>query len=446
MPLPKAGHYVLAADLTWTGASFEPGVRVEVGADGRIAGVERSAPGAAESAPELEPVRLTGRALLPGMVDAHSHAFQRGLRGRGETFPAGAGSFWTWREAMYGLVDGLDAGAFRRLCERAFREMRAAGITAVGEFHYLHHAGEREDYGLDELVLGAAGEAGIRLVLLNAYYRTGAIGQPLAGAQRRFGSPSPAAYWQQMDRLAERLDRRRQSLGAVVHSIRAASLEDLAAIYGEARRRDLVFHMHVEEQRREIEDAMAHYGKRPMQLLWETLGTATDLTAVHCTHTLPEDIERFAAAGGTVCLCPLTEANLGDGIADAAHMLGTEAGLCLGSDSNARISLFEEMRWLEYGQRLRRESRGVLRDPAGGVAKVLFQAATAGGANALGIPAGRIEPGRWADFAAVDLAAPTLEGWTADTLLDALVFGTTEEVVAATCVGGEWQEHRTGKV
>jgi formimidoylglutamate deiminase len=311
---------------------------------------------------------------------------------------------------------------------------RRAGITCVGEFHYFHHGPELDGWAFDERVLRAAAEAGIRIALLQVYYRTGAIGQPLEGPQRRFGSPSPAAFWEQADRLEALLDPATQTLGASVHSLRAAGLDDLRGVYDEARRRDLVFHIHVEEQRREIQDALAYYGRRPMQLLLETLGTATDVTAVHCTHTDPEDMERFLAGGGTVCLCPLTEANLGDGIP------GRIGAACLGSDSNARISMLEEMRWMEYAQRLASESRGALRDHAGQVARALFEAATVNGARALGVDAGRIAPGCWADFVSIDLGVPSLAGWEPDTLLDSLVFGAGDEAVAATCVGGAWRE------
>lgn len=422
---------MIEADWTWTGESFEPEVRIQVGDDGRIAAVGRL-----DLATTL---RLRDRALLPGFVSAHSHAFQRGLRGRGETFPAGAGSFWTWRQAMYGLVERLGPEEFQRLCLQTFREMRAAGITAVGEFHYFHHGPEAEGFAFDERVLRAAAEAGIRIALIEVYYRTGAIGQPLEGAQRRFGTPSTEVYWEQVDRLAAALDPQRQTLAASVHSLRAAGLDDLRAVYDEARRRDLAFHIHVEEQRREIQDALTYYGKRPMTLLLETLGTATDITAVHCTHTDAEDMERFLAGGGTVCLCPLTEGNLGDGIAALPHIHQLGGAVCLGSDSNARISMLEEMRWLEYVQRLATESRGVLPDPAGQVARTLLKAATVCGADALGLDAGRIEPGRWADLVAIDLNARTLAGWEPETLLDALVFGAGEEAIAGTCVGGEWE-------
>src|SRR5262245_11930716 len=173
---------VLEADLTWTGERFESGVRVAIGPDGRITGVGALKDAVGE--------RLKGQALLPGFVNAHSHAFQRGLRGRGERFPAGSGSFWTWREAMYGLVGSLDADAFESLCLRTFREMRRAGITTVGEFHYFHHGPEETGWAFDERVLAAASAAGIRIALLEVYYKTGAIGQPLEGAQRRFATPS----------------------------------------------------------------------------------------------------------------------------------------------------------------------------------------------------------------------------------------------------------------
>ncbi|MFL6194594.1 MAG: formimidoylglutamate deiminase [Thermoanaerobaculia bacterium] len=424
----------IEADLTWTGRAFAAGVQVAVGEDGRIEAV-----GPLGREPD---VRLTGRALLPGMVAAHSHAFQRGLRGHGETFPQGRGSFWTWREAMYGLVGRLEADELLALSRQTFLEMRRAGVTTVGEFHYVHHRDpDALDYAFDEVVLAAAAEVGIRIAFIQSYYRTGAVGQPLEGPQRRFRTPSPEVYWEQMERLAARLDPRRESLAASVHSLRAGGPEDIAAIYDEARRRDLPFHIHVEEQRREIEEVLAFYGQRPMSVLLEALGTATDLTAIHCTHTDAEEMDRFLSAGGTVCLCPLTEGNLGDGLA-AVPRSRPEAAFCLGTDSNARISLIEEMRWLEYVQRLAGENRGALRGRDGQVARVLFAAATSAGARALGVEAGAIEPGRWADFAAIDLSAPSLAGWTPETLLESVIFGASEEVVAATCVGGEWREHR----
>lgn len=421
---------VIEADWTWTGRRFESGLRLEIDGD-RITRVSSDL-----RAPDR---RFSGRAVLPGWVNAHSHAFQRGLRGRGETFPEDAGSFWTWRRAMYGLVAELDRTSLHRLCFQAFREMLAAGITTVGEFHYLHHDDpETQDFAFDEVVLGAAHEAGIRIVLLEAFYAHGGPGRPLEGAQRRFRVDDVETYWRQMDRLALRLDAATQSLGAVAHSLRAVDPGLVAELHREARRRGMVFHLHAEEQRQEVDAVVEAWGRRPVELLLERLDVGPDLTAVHCTHTPAAHLRAFARAGANVCICPLTEANLGDGLCDLAALRDAGGHLCLGSDSNARISMLEEMRWLEYGQRLGTESRGVLREERGEVAPVLLRAATEGGARALGLDAGRLEPGALADLVLVDLEAPALAGWDPATLAAALTLGAGDTVLAGTCVGGRW--------
>ncbi|MGH9380595.1 MAG: formimidoylglutamate deiminase [Thermoanaerobaculia bacterium] len=426
---------ILEAQLTWTGRSFEPGIQLELRPDGRFGRIGRDLGGDVE--------RLAGRAVLPGFVNAHSHAFQRGLRGRGQRFPAGAGSFWSWREAMYELVESLDEEAVFRWSRQAFAEMRACGITTVGEFHYLHHTGEGEDYRLDEPVIEAAQAAGVRLVLLYTYYRTGGVPRDgeapaLAGGQRRFHIPSTEAYWQRMRVLAGRLDPARERLAAAVHSVRAAPAAELDAVHREARRRGLAFHIHLEEQRREIEECRTAYGQGPLQLLLD-LGAANGTSAVHLTHSSGEELTRFAQAGGGAVLCAITEADLGDGTPDAPAMTTAGLPLALGSDSNVRISMLEEMRWLEYGQRLVREERGVLRHHDA-VAARLLQVATRGGARAIGAPAGALEPGRWADLVAVDLEHPSLAGWTAATLAESLVFGAADGAIAGTCVAGTWDE------
>ena len=417
---------ILEADLTWTGERFEPGVRVAVGPDGRITAV-----GALREPPSE---RLRGRALLPGFVNAHSHAFQRGLRGRGERFPSGAGSFWSWREAMYALVEELDEETLRGLSLRAFREMLAAGITTVGEFHYLHHGRDGADWSMDEAVLGAAREAGIRLVLLEVYYRTGGIGKPLERAQRRFDGRSLDEYWRAVNALARRVDPACATVGVAPHSIRAVELDELAELHARARERRMVVHMHVEETQKEIRESSAAHGKTPMELLASRLDLDERFTAVHATHTGPEQLGPFLDSGANLCLCPLTEANLGDGTPPLAR--APHERLCLGTDSNARISMLEEMRWAEYAQRLARQERGVLTDEHGEVARRLLGAATLGGARSLGVRAGAIEAGAWADFVAFDLSAPELAGWTSETLLESLVFGAGERALAETWVGG----------
>jgi formimidoylglutamate deiminase len=421
---------ILQADLTWTGYHFTDDVQVEVLDDGRIGRV-----GAALSD---DPERLEGHALLPGFVNAHSHAFQRGLRGLGERFPDTFGTFWSWREAMYDLVGSLDADATYGWSLRAFEEMRRAGITAVGEFHYLHHGAAGDDFALDQPVIEAARKAGIRLALLYVYYASGGFNQPLQGAQERFRIPSPEAYWRRIEALTRELNQPRERLGAVVHSVRAAELEDLVAIHREARRRNLVFHIHLEEQRREIEQCREVHGLGPMALLVDRLPQLSRTVGVHCTHSAAQDLEAFARAGGTVCLCPLTEANLADGVPDLPAMLEAGVRFSLGTDSNARISMLEEMRWMEYVQRLAWERRGVVLAETGEVARRLLTIDTAGGAAALGLAAGAIGTGRWADFTLIDLEHPSLDGATEDTLAEALVFGADNSVIAGTAVASEW--------
>jgi formimidoylglutamate deiminase len=225
----------------------------------------------------------------------------------------------------------------------------------------------------------------------------------------------------------------------VAHSIRAASPAQIREVYDEAERRGMPFHIHVEEQRKEIDECRAAYGRTPMAVILDCLDGRGDFTAVHCTHTDPADMARFLAAGGRVCLCPLTEGNLGDGIPALALAHATGGRLCLGTDSNARLDVFEDMRWLEYGQRLHGEMRGALADGEGNVATTLLAAATSGGARALGIDAGRIAPGAWGDLVVLNLDAPSLAGIAAEDLLDGVIFGSGNEAIAGTFVGGCWR-------
>jgi len=430
-----ATRQIIEADLTWTGHAaapgcFQRGVRIAIDGHGQIEAV-----GAVDETPTL---RMPGCALLPGMINVHSHAFQRGLRGYGETFPQGAGSFWTWREAMYKLVESLDAQKLWQLSVQAFQEMLRAGITTVGEFHYVHHDASLSGYALDEVILRAAKFVGIRLVLINCFYNTGGINRPLAGGQLRFRTESPEEYWRQMDRLAQAIDPATQSLAGSAHSIRAATIDDIQSLHEESIRRGLPFHMHVEEQPQEINDCVHAYGKPPMALLNEHLAINPMFTAVHCTHTAAADMEEYLAAGGNTCINPLTEGNLGDGIPNIARILKLQGRIALGSDSNSRLCWTEEMRWLEYGQRLSTLQRGICVDEAGSVANKLLEAATINGSRSLGIKAGRIQAGCRADLVALDLSATSLSGWTDQTLLDAFIFGTGNEAIADVCVGGHW--------
>lgn len=429
-------RHLLEADLTFNGRTFEPGIQLEIEGD-RILRVGKGLG---------EAKRLERRALLPGFVNAHSHAFQRYLRGRGETFPQGAGSFWTWREAMYSLVESLDTDRLFEISKHAFGEMLRAGMTAVGEFHYVHHlspGAEEQDFAADAVVVAAAREAGIRLVLLQTFYKTGAIGQPLQGGQRRFATPDIDGYWRQLDHLAERLDLPTESLGVVGHSVRAVPLDDLEALARGAGERGMLFHIHVEEQRQEIASSLNAYGKRPMEIVFERIFPhlpAKNVTAIHCTHSDNEDLAAYLEAGANVCLCPLTEANLGDGFSHLPSMTGAagRGQVAIGTDSNVRFSMLEEMRLLEFAQRLRREERGAVRDQDGHIGRLLMTIATAGGARALGLDAGAIAEGSLADFVTVDLDHPSLAFAPHETFEDALIFGGADGVIAEVCVGGRW--------
>lgn len=436
------GAAVYEAELTWTGSSFEKGIRIVVDETGVIVKVGRG-----EDVPAAT-TKLEGHALIPGFVNAHSHAFQRGLRGLGESYPKGKDgeavpSFWTWREAMYSLVSSLDVEAFRKLTRQCFEEMASAGITTVGEFHYFHHAStdDPEDFVLDEVVMEAARAANVRPVLLNAYYEYGGFGdQPLGAAQQRFRTKALDRYWAQMDKLASRLDAKRgEGLGVVAHSLRAVGKPSLKALAEESAKRKMVFHLHLEEQPKEIEDCKAVHGTTPLALLMDTVKIDERYTAVHCTHSLPEELTSFSSAGGNVCICPLTEGSLGDGIFKPLE--STHGSVCLGSDCNARIDMLEEMRWLEYTQRLKKGQRGAFSaassDPE--LAGVLLKCATVHGAHALGVNTGTIEAGKWADFALLDLKGAALVGATPDNLLGAAIFGGAGEgLVVDTCVAGRW--------
>lgn len=424
-----AAPQIIEADVTWTGHRFEPSIQV-VTSNGLV---ERL--GALGLVPTK---KLSGKALLPGMVNVHSHAFQRGLRGSGDLFSDGSGNFWSWREAMYKLASELDAEKFAHLCRQAFSEMLTAGITTVGEFHYLHHSGSEENYAMDAAIVRAAQDVGIRLVLLSAFYNTGGVNKPLSENQQQFKTDSVEAYWDQWDELCSHLDENTQTLGVAAHSVRAASLADIGQLHRDACRRKLPFHMHVEEQRKEVEEFRADFGRTPMSMLTQELDVSANFTAVHCTHTSAEDMEQYLAAGGNVCICPLTEANLGDGIPATPDIVAAGGRICIGTDSNSRISFSEELRWLEYVQRLHQEKRGVLVGETGNVARNLFEMATVNGARSLNVQSGEISPGFNADFVTLDLTAPELRGADPDTLLEAFIFGCGNSVIADRCVAGRW--------
>jgi formimidoylglutamate deiminase len=423
---------IVEADLTWLDDAFEPNVQIVVGANGLIQQVGFL---------DLQPsIRLRGRALLPGMVNAHSHAFHRGLRGIDEKFASGGDTLWSWRESMHELVACLKAEEFKNICRVVFEEMLHHGITAVGEFQYLHHDASNRGYAFDDLVLEAARETGIRIVLICGYYAHGGIGKPLNQVQKRFASSGVDEFLKHVERLRERVDGVTQRVAISAHSMRAATPDEVAQLAAYAKSHDMPFHMHAESQRHEIQECREAYGASPVELLLQKGLLTENVTLVHCTRSSPETLRAVAEAGASVCLCPMTEASLCKGFADVPTLVGCDARIGLGTDSNMRVSMNEQMRWLEYTQRARHERRGVCVDRHGRSANALWGYATIGGARSLGLPAGRIASSHAADFIAIDTQGLTLLGATPETLLGAFVFGGDRPAITHTCVGGTWHE------
>jgi formiminoglutamate deiminase len=411
-------------ELAWLGGDeAEAGVVVEIEGD-RFARVEPRAP-----TPPPGAERLDGL-TVPGFANAHSHAFHRALRGRTQR---GRGSFWSWREAMYELAGALDPESYRALARATYAEMALAGITAVGEFHYLHHGpgGTRYDdpNEIGRALLAAAGEAGIRITLLDACYLHGGIGRELEGAQTRFGDGSADAWAQRVEALGDHGAGAR--VGAAIHSVRAVDPGSAARVAAWANERSRPLHAHVSEQPEENEACLAAHGRTPTGVLEDAGALSERFTAVHFTHVSEEDVRLLGRGACHCCLCPTTERDLADGIGAGRAIAAAGARLALGSDSQAVIDPFEEMRALELDQRLASGERG-----HHGAAELLASACECGHAG-IGWPeAGRIEPGAMADLVTVGLDGVRLAGTVAERALEALVFAATAADVRRVIAGG----------
>jgi formiminoglutamate deiminase len=380
--------------------------RVRIVVEGqRITGVQ----------PDVDPLpgdtRLAG-VVLPGFANAHSHAFHRALRGR--THDSG-GTFWTWRERMYAVAARLDPDSYLALARATYAEMALAGITCVGEFHYLHHPAGGGRYAdpnaMSEALVQAASAAGIRLTLLDACYVSGGLDAgghlPLDGVQARFSDGDADAWATRLALLPERAGLR---VGAAVHSVRAVPANQLPSVVQAARDRPL--HVHLSEQPAENEACEAFYGSTPTRLLEKSGALGPSTTAVHATHLTDEDLAALGSSGTSVCACPSTEADLADGVGPFRRLRDAGSPLCLGSDQHALTDLLGEARLLEAHERLVIGERGRFR-PA-----ELVEALTAAGHRALGWPdAGRLAPGQRADLVAVATDSPRTAGVAGDQLV-----------------------------
>jgi formimidoylglutamate deiminase len=429
VPPPRA----YLPDLLLADGALRPGATLTV-QEGTVAAVGAPLPGA-------ERVRLPRRLLLPGFTSAHGHAFQRALRGRAER-SAAARSFWSWRELMYDAANRLSPDDLEAIARFAFLELARAGVTCAGEFHYLHHDPEGRPYAdpaeLALRVVRAARAVGLRVVLLRAAYARAGHGLPPEPAQRRFVDPSPDAVLAAIERLAAATrGEPLASLGVAPHSVRACPAGWIRTLAEEARRRRLPLHVHAAEQVAEVDACRLEHGLSPVRLLARegALGEAT--TLVHAIHVDDADVRAIGAARATVCACPTTERNLGDGVVPADRLLEAGARLAIGVDAHVQADPLEEVRALELQLRLLRQERAVLDEPPGALALRLLDAASAGGMASLGLPGGRLAPGEPADFVLVDLDDPSVAGTAPDALLSALVFGGSPRAVRATFVAGE---------
>ncbi|HET9597300.1 MAG TPA: formimidoylglutamate deiminase [Anaeromyxobacteraceae bacterium] len=395
--------------------------------------------------PGAEVERLPGLALLPGLVSAHGHAFQRALRGRTQWRAPGRSTFWSWREVMYRVALAIGPDELHAVARLLFLELALSGATAVGEFHYLHlDPGGHRYADPDELarrVLAAAREVGLRTCLLRVAYGRAGFGRPADPAQRRFVEPSPDEAVAAVDRLsAAHAADPLVSFGLAPHSVRACPEPWIAALARAAAGRGLPLHAHASEQPREVEECRAEHGLSPVGLLARAGALGPRTTLVHAIHVDQADVAAIGAARATVCACPTTERDLGDGIVPADRLLAAGARLALGVDAGVEADLLAEARAVEGHLRLAALSRGALGREGEGedaLARRLHGFASAGGMAALGLDGGALRPGEPADMVALDLSDPALAGAGARDLLTCAVFSGGRAAVRHVWVAGE---------
>ncbi|CCV06324.1 Formiminoglutamate deiminase [Mesorhizobium metallidurans STM 2683] len=397
-------------------------VRIVAG-DGRITTAE---PGASP-----QPGDERHAILLPGMPNLHSHAFQRCMAGLAELRGPSADSFWSWREVMYRFALSMTPDQVEAVAAQLYVEMLEAGFSRVGEFHYLHHDRNGKPYAniaeMAERIAAAAADTGIGLTLLPVFYAHSSFGgaAPNEG-QRRFIND--------VNRFSLLLEKSRECVralnkpvvGVAPHSLRAASPDELAAIAAMAP--DEPIHIHVAEQVKEVEDCLAWSGARPVEWLLANASVDRRWCLIHATHTTEAETIAMAKSGAVAGLCPITEANLGDGTFTAPLFIGHGGRFGVGSDSNVLIGLPDELRQLEYSQRLAHRARNVLAVAGGSTGRALFDAALDGGSAALGAGPSRIASGAPADFVSLDASHPSLSGKTGDAILDAWIFANGTKV------------------
>jgi formimidoylglutamate deiminase len=430
------------ADLIYLKGRFESGYAMFVDEAGRITRFSNAPNDLAVSR------KLPNRAIVPGLVNCHSHSFQRVIRGRTEhRTTANRDTFWTWREAMYHAANLLSPEDVYRVARMAFVEMLMSGITTVGEFHYLHNAPNGSRYDDPNLlavqVLRAASELGLRIGLLRTAYARAGWRKAAHPGQARFITDQPETFLEDTEALLGAIPKYSKPgfawLGIAPHSIRAVPIEDLAKITDYAHENSLPVHMHVGEQPAEIDECLGEHGVRPVELLKQRNILNSSFTAIHAIHITEDEIRYLGDAKAHVCACPTSERNLGDGAVPADRLAKAGVNICFGSDSNVQIDPLEDARLLEYHLRMNKLERAVLARGSGEdqLAQFLFSSSTEGGAAALKAPGGSLEVGRPADFFTVDLGDVSIAGAGRDFLLNNIVFSLERTAVSDVFVNGE---------
>jgi formimidoylglutamate deiminase len=426
---------LLWAPRAWIGGRWQDAVLLRVGADGHWSEVRCGTPAPPQATVLPGPV-------LPGLVDAHSHAFQRAFAGLAERRSGEHDDFWSWRDRMYGVALRITPAQLHAVAAQLYGELLCGGYTQVCEFHYLHRDEDGAPYAdalaMSRALAAAAAGTGIGLTLLPVLYQRAGFAQAqLRPDQRRFATDARGVLALRDGVLGWRLPL--VNAGVAIHSLRAAApasiLELLQGLDGDAG----PIHIHIAEQTAEVDDCLAATGERPIAWLAGKLPLDARWQLVHATHALPAEIDAVAASGAGVVLCPSTEANLGDGLADLPRWLAAGVPLTLGSDSNVARSWAEELRWLDYGQRLLHRRRNVAALPSaheGATAARLFERMLAAGAGAAGLPAWGLQAGARADLLVLDNQAPGLLGVPASHTLDALVFATDTPALREVWVAG----------
>ena len=434
--MPEAGS-LLWAPQAWLPGGWAADVLLQTGADGRWAAVQ---PGVADPPPQAQ--RLPAP-LLPGLVNAHSHAFQRAFAGLAERRDSAADDFWSWRDRMYRVALRITPAQLRAVAAQLYVELLQGGYTQVCEFNYLQHDTDGQPYSdahhLSWALADAAADASLGLTLMPTLYQRAGFAQPaLRPDQRRFAS-SPASVWAQAQAI-NAAGRPLVNAGLVVHSLRAAAPEAIRALMTLADGFAGPVHIHVAEQTAEVDDCLAATGQRPIAWLAGQGLLDARWQLVHATHTTPDEVAAVARSGAGVVICPSTEANLGDGLPDLHGWLASGVPLAIGSDSHVTRCWREELRWLDYGQRLLHRQRNMAAQPPEqpATAARLWQRVLAGGATAAGQPLWGLQPGARADALLPDPTDPALLGLPGSHTLDGLVFSSPGRPWQGVMVAGRW--------